>query len=273
MHYYQKNIKDWIVATAHLTPEEEGVYNRLIDYYYDTESPIPEETESVIRRLRLRGYEDTVALILEEFFVLEGGRWRHHRCDLEIEAYCQRAERARKNGRKGGRPPKDKGAPGPGSPAPKPGDNPEETQSVIGENPEQTQAKAPNTQEPIPNTQEPKERGSDADAPPPAGEKPKSKSRGTRLPDDWALTDEHYTECQRLRPELLPHIDTVAGKFADHWRAQPGQKGVKVDWMATWRNWLRNEKAPRAQAPPSSNELRGRTLIDDLTDRSWAGTG
>lgn len=28
-------------------------------------------------------------------------------------------------------------------------------------------------------------------------------------------------------------------KFRDYWAAQPGQKGVKADWPATWRNWCR----------------------------------
>lgn len=44
-----------------------------------------------------------------------------------------------------------------------------------------------------------------------------------------------------------------AAKFCDHWRAQPGQKGVKLDWSATWRNWCRRAagdgiKAPAAQS-------------------------
>ena len=87
MNYYQFHIADWALHTSHLTLEEEGVYRRLLDHYYDTESPIPEETQPVIRRLRLRGYEETVALILEEFFVLEGGGWRNRRADTEIAAY------------------------------------------------------------------------------------------------------------------------------------------------------------------------------------------
>ena len=33
----------------------------------------------------------------------------------------------------------------------------------------------------------------------------------------------------------------VAAKFRDHWISQPGQRGVKVDWLATWRNWCREE--------------------------------
>ena len=31
----------------------------------------------------------------------------------------------------------------------------------------------------------------------------------------------------------------VFDTFRDYWRAQPGQKGVKTDWPATWRNWCR----------------------------------
>lgn len=36
-------------------------------------------------------------------------------------------------------------------------------------------------------------------------------------------------------------------KFRDYWAAQPGQKGVKTDWPATWRNWVRRavENIPR----------------------------
>jgi hypothetical protein len=31
-------------------------------------------------------------------------------------------------------------------------------------------------------------------------------------------------------------------KFRDYWTSQPGQKGTKTDWQATWRNWIRNAK-------------------------------
>lgn len=30
-------------------------------------------------------------------------------------------------------------------------------------------------------------------------------------------------------------------KFHDHWIAQSGQKAIKADWIATWRNWLRRD--------------------------------
>lgn len=27
--------------------------------------------------------------------------------------------------------------------------------------------------------------------------------------------------------------------FIDYWKAIPGSRGVKLDWSATWRNWMR----------------------------------
>lgn len=67
-----------------------------------------------------------------------------------------------------------------------------------------------------------------------------SKSRGTRfaltlLPDEWK------DFCQQERPDLDP--DAVFSRFKDHWTALPGQKGCKLDWLATWRNWVRNTKS------------------------------
>lgn len=64
---------------------------------------------------------------------------------------------------------------------------------------------------------------------------------GTRLPEDWTLPAEWRNWALAARPDLDP--DAAAEVFADHWRAQPGAKGRKADWLATWRNWVRNERA------------------------------
>lgn len=106
MHYYKFNIKDWSRDTAHLTVEEEGVYRRLLDQYYESEMPIPEQTQPVIRRLRLSGHEQAVSLILGEFFTLTEDGYRHARCDSEIEKYHSKAQANRVNGKAGGRPKK-----------------------------------------------------------------------------------------------------------------------------------------------------------------------
>lgn len=104
MHYYKFNIKDWTRDTAHLSVIEEGLYRRLLDHYYESEKPIPKETGSVIRRLRLSGHEDVLELILSEFFVLSDDGYRHKRCDDEISRYHAKAEVNQRNGKSGGRP-------------------------------------------------------------------------------------------------------------------------------------------------------------------------
>lgn len=64
--------------------------------------------------------------------------------------------------------------------------------------------------------------------------------RGSRLPDNWQPTDADIAFCQANRPDLNPA--EVAERFRDHWTAQPGAKGRKSNWPATWRNWVRNER-------------------------------
>lgn len=39
------------------------------------------------------------------------------------------------------------------------------------------------------------------------------------------------------RPDI--NLESELNVFRDYWIAQPGQKGVKRDWDATWRNWVR----------------------------------
>lgn len=70
--------------------------------------------------------------------------------------------------------------------------------------------------------------------------------RGSRLPHE-ELPEDWRAFCQSERPDLQP--EATFAKFADYWRAQPGAKGRKLDWLATWRNWVREERArPRVVA-------------------------
>lgn len=63
--------------------------------------------------------------------------------------------------------------------------------------------------------------------------------RGTRIPDDFAMTPEMIDWGR----ENFPHLDgkAITAEFVDYWRAVPGAKGVKLDWTATWRNWIRRK--------------------------------
>ncbi|WP_398469620.1 HNH endonuclease [Tardiphaga sp.] len=102
----------------------------------------------------------------------------------------------------------------------------------------------------------------------------RERHRGARLPDDWRPTAIDWA----LAIELLgePDANTELLKFKDHWKQQPGSKGVKLDWAAAWRNWTRrayeyrgnrngqrNHGAPRRSA--SSDFFAGmRSLAEDL---------
>jgi len=59
-------------------------------------------------------------------------------------------------------------------------------------------------------------------------DKRKNIARGSRLPQDWTPEGDYDRE------ELE--------RFRDYWIAKAGKDGVKLDWQATWRNWLRNSK-------------------------------
>jgi uncharacterized protein YdaU (DUF1376 family) len=120
MYYYKFNISDWHLATSHLSLEEEAIYFKLINFYYDSEQPIPLETQSVCRRLRLLNYSGLVETVLHEFFIKSGDGWHHNRCDSELEKYHHKAEVNQKVGKLGGRPK----------------NNPDKTQSVSKDNPQ-----------------------------------------------------------------------------------------------------------------------------------------
>lgn len=73
---------------------------------------------------------------------------------------------------------------------------------------------------------------------------------GVRLPADWVLPDEWREFARKERHWEAGAIDAEGVHFFDYWRAQPGQKGIKLDWFATWRNWVRNSRRPSGAATP-----------------------
>lgn len=87
---------------------------------------------------------------------------------------------------------------------------------------------------------------------------PKS-SKGSRLPSDWTLPDgwREWATTEALGGgdrliEILPWVDRAALKFKDFWLSKAGADGVKRDWEATWRNWVRKDiddgRGPKGRA-------------------------
>lgn len=86
--------------------------------------------------------------------------------------------------------------------------------------------------------------------------KAKDVARGSRLPADWTLPKEWGEWALSERPELNREvIRKIADQFRDYWISVPGQRGVKLDWLATWRNRVRDVKV---------NTARGKEKFDPL---------
>lgn len=79
--------------------------------------------------------------------------------------------------------------------------------------------------------------------------------RGTRIPDDFAVTEAMV----KWAREHAPHVDGrfETDQFRDYWSARAGREAVKVDWVATWRNWMRRTEQRSGRQPTNHREQPG----------------
>lgn len=168
MNFYPHHIGDYRSHTAHLSNEEDLAYRRLLEMYYDSEAPIPDETQWLARRLRVG--TEVIATVLRDFFIRSDDGWRHPRCDREIAEYQALRERNRENGKKGGRPKSLKTK----------GNNPVGSGSVANWMPVETHCKG--NQEPLTINQEPVISDADASGAVAAGPVPRTPKQ-----EIWAI--------------------------------------------------------------------------------------
>ena len=96
-----------------------------------------------------------------------------------------------------------------------------------------------------------------------------ARSRGCRLPDDFAENAEARQVVAEWGYEG-PAADEVLAEFCDFWRAVPGARGTKTDWLATLRNRLREigRRQPGGQPPGPGRRRQAPTTTRDF----WAQT-
>lgn len=86
---------------------------------------------------------------------------------------------------------------------------------------------------------------------PPSGGSTRARTRGTRLPADFAATPAMVAWARAECPDVDGRRATAS--FVDYWSAKTGKDATKHDWVATWRNWLRKDQTDaerrRPQAP------------------------
>lgn len=228
MHYYSFNIGDYRRDTMHFSMIEHGAYRQLLDWVYLDEGHIPKETEVVFRRLSARTDEERKAIenVLSEMFDLTDDGYVQRRCMEEISIYQGQVDRARINGKLGGRPKKTK---------------------VVNSRFEKiTQTKA--NQEPITNNQEPitnnhiEERKKNK----------RPKKQNSEFPDVFLITDEMKLWAKDLG---IKNVENQTELFKDHHKAN-GE--TKKDWLAAWRKWMRNCVDWKTEDKAINNSRKGK---------------
>lgn len=98
------------------------------------------------------------------------------------------------------------------------------------------------------------------------------KKRASRLSEDWELPEDFREWCHAEWPGIRdPFIASQADRFRDYWVSKAGKDAAKVNWLATWRNWMRRavEEAGRKsgqqrQREPIGSELFYQSAARDL---------
>ena len=91
-----------------------------------------------------------------------------------------------------------------------------------------------------------------------------ARKRGARLDENWVANAEDWqTALDKLG---IAGATIEVDKFRDYWKAQPGQRGTKLDWDATFRNWIRNARGPHNNGKTQDNPRAG-SLIGAIDRR------
>lgn len=91
----------------------------------------------------------------------------------------------------------------------------------------------------------------------------KESTKGSRLSQDWVIPDEYIKFCQTERPDLDAVL--VGNTFKDFWISKSGSGATKLNWFATWRNWVRNQRATSNVQKP----MKGYGFVSDAQFNDW----
>lgn len=105
MHYYQREIKDIMAKTAHLSMIEHGAYARIFDAYILNERPL--KTDEIYRATGAITKHERIAIdsVLGQFYHLVEGVWRNDDAEKILDKFHRRQSVNRQNatGKNGGK--------------------------------------------------------------------------------------------------------------------------------------------------------------------------
>ena len=205
MHYYKRNLGDYAKKTGRLTMLQHGAYTLLIDSCYDREKFPTLEQAIEWTWASTEAEIEAVKFVLSRFFTL--GQDGEYVQERILAELLDYHSKADKNKTIA-----------------------IEREAKRRENrTKRAQAvdESPPNHKPITNNHKPSN----------------TATRGSRLPANWVPNKELAEWSKAERPDL--DLRKVLEEFRDYWTSVAGSKGVKLDWDATWRNWVRKQTAPK----------------------------
>lgn len=215
---------DYLADAAHLTTIEHGAYFLLILNYWQRGEALAADDRKLARICRLTDAEWVdVKASLAEFFIEEDGLWKHKRIEAELVKAAEKSAKARASIAKRYQ-------------AVEQTKNDRSTVELRSYNDRNTNQDQEQDQE--------ERKGFSA---------PARSKKGTRLPDDWQPSSDLIAKATELGLSAS-QFDREVEKFRDYWLGRAGSAGVKLDWEATARNWMRSA-AERLNPPPRNSPI------------------
>lgn len=203
-------VSDFVGDTLDLDAKEIGAYMLILMTLWQRQGTLPNDQKKLQRVARIGRDWPNVWASLEGYFIIEGGEISNARISKELHKVAAKRAVNAHAGALGGRAKALK-----------------YKEAVLA-----NATVSPKQPEPEPYREKRETKVS-----------PK-KERGSRLADDWFLPQD-YGEYALEQGYSESVIRLEADKFKDYWVSKPGRDAVKLDWLATWRNWLRNSKSPK----------------------------
>ena len=99
MNHYPRHVGDFTKKTLGLSFAQFGCYNRLLDWYYMNECPLPLELEDVCSDVGAHTLEDQaiVQFILRKYFYRKEDGWHNQRADETLDEIYAKSEAAKKS--------------------------------------------------------------------------------------------------------------------------------------------------------------------------------
>lgn len=242
----------YLADTTHLTTEEHGAYLLLLAAMWRRNGAVPDDDRDNARILGLTPakWRKVKARLLETIsgFHIENGTITQEKLQKTWENTQEKIAKNRSNGAKGGRPKSNENKdvakangslsvnPNESIPEPEPEPEPKEEEgkrdTVVSPKKEPGQSL-----ELVPSEQSPK---------------PAKTAKGSRLSNDWKLPRDwgEWAVSEGWNPNA---VREEAEKFRDYWISKSGSAATKLDWQATWRNWMRNSKSPKTNGGHHDN--------------------